>query len=75
MCPIGRRASDTGCRIRSGCSTETFGVLAGAGFVYSAPLVGRFSIVPPVADPATLPSTWAAEPFVTVSPPTPPPKP
>ena len=75
MCPLGnRRAPETGCTLRKGCTTPGTGVLAGAGFAYAAPLVGRFSIVPPIRQRSTLQLQVAAEPFITVSPPTPPPK-
>jgi hypothetical protein len=75
MCPLGkRRAPETGCRMGKGCSAPRTGALAGAGFVYAAPLVGRFSIVPPVRTGSTPPAQPVADPFVPVSPPTPPPK-
>jgi hypothetical protein len=75
MCPLtGRRASDRGCRMKSGCSSEHSGALAGAGFVYAAPLVGRFTIVPPLALRDTRRTVDSDETLATVPPPTPPPK-
>ena len=75
MCPLsGRRAPEGGCRIRSGCAVPTSGALAGAGFVYAAPLVAPFSIV----GPDVLRTVWrlelSADPVASVSPPSPPPK-
>jgi hypothetical protein len=79
MCPLGNGRApdrgDTGCKMRKGCSTPSSGILAGAGFVYAAPLVGRFSIVPPVGQRSPLQVHVVAEPFMTVPPPSPPPKP
>jgi hypothetical protein len=75
MCPIANRsASDRGCRMKKGCSTDGAAVLAGAGFVYSAPLVGRFSIVPPVVHRHTWRLVVDEAPLASTPPPTPPPK-
>lgn len=75
MCPLRRPASDDGCRIRNGCNTAATGVLVGAGFVYAAPLVERFSIVPPDAQRTTSDLELPPDPFCSLPPPTPPPKP
>jgi hypothetical protein len=49
MCPLAnRRANDRGCRMKKGCTMDEARLLAGAGFVYVAPLVGRFSLVQPL---------------------------
>jgi hypothetical protein len=76
ICPLMNRRAvpDRGCRMKSGCKTESAGVLAGAGFVYAAPLITRFSMMPPpVSETAWRP---AVETFVAadLTPPSPPPK-
>ena len=75
MCPLGKRpAPERNCRLKSGCSTDSSGVLAGAGFVYAGPLVAQFSVAPPVAEHSTLPTAVPDEVLTTISPPSPPPK-
>jgi hypothetical protein len=75
MCPLtNRRAPDSGCRIKSGCSTDGARALAGAGFMYAAPLVGRFSIVPPVIQRSALQPIVGEDTRTNAAPATPPPK-
>jgi hypothetical protein len=75
MCPLTkRRPPDEGCRMTRGCSSEPSGVLAGAGFVYAAPLVGGVSIEPPDAAPVPWRAVRSEEALAGGPPPTPPPK-
>jgi hypothetical protein len=75
MCPLrNRRAPDRGCRMKQGCNTDNTTALAGAGFLYAAPLVGRFSSAPPVGHPLTWRLVVNDEPLANTPPPTPPPK-
>jgi hypothetical protein len=75
MCPLGHRPPpDRQCRMKSGCSTEGPGVLAGAGFTYAAPLVGRFTMLPPVTQPLASRMSVPDERLAKAPPPSPPPK-
>jgi hypothetical protein len=75
MCPLAnRRAPDRGCRLKNGCSTGNASVLAGAGFVYAAPLVGRFTLTPPIVHPHARRLVVDEESLVNTPPATPPPK-
>jgi hypothetical protein len=75
MCPLtNRRAADAGCRIRSGCTPDDSGMLAGAGFLYAAPLVARFVLIEPSAAPGAPRLARITPALPSTSPPTPPPK-
>ena len=75
MCPLtNRRARDGGCRLKNGCSTDSATGLAGAGFVYAAPLFVRFRVTPPVVHPHSWRVVVDEERLVDHPPLTPPPK-
>jgi hypothetical protein len=75
MCPLARqRADDRGCRMKKGCTTDETRALAGAGFVWAAPLLARFSFVQPLVPPQAWRFVLDEERTANAPPRTPPPK-
>jgi hypothetical protein len=75
MCPLAnRRAHDRGCRMKKGCATDETRALAGAGLVYAAPLVDRFSLVQPLVGPPAWRLVVDEDRIANTPPRTPPPK-
>ena len=60
VCPLAnRRAPGREGRMSRGCSSESPGVLLGAGSLYAAPLVERFALLAPVFAPGLWQETAA----------------